>query len=148
MTHARPEPNVDHPVMRLLKELYLSTFVLFFRISRWRGNMKARSAALGLTLVDGILVMSFGASIAVVTHQVIEVNRWIVGIAVIVLYSLNDYFLVDQGRGIAFEERFRGFRAGKRTLLYLAASGIVLATGIALYFSAAAYHQTFNLPRK
>jgi hypothetical protein len=148
MSHAPSKTSVGRSVMRPLKEIYLSVFVLFFRISRWRGSMKARTAALGLTVVEGFLAMSFGTWIASAVHQNIEVNRWIIGIAFVVLYSLNDYFLVDQGRGVAFEKQFRNFPSAKRTVLYLAAISIVLATGIVLYLSVVDYHQTFNLPRK
>jgi hypothetical protein len=148
MIHAAPKADVGHSIMRSLKELYLSIFVLFFRISRWRGSMKARTAAAGLTIVEGLLAVSLSTWVAAATHQLVEVNRWIIGGAFVVLYLLNDQFLVDQGRGVAFEKQFSSFPAAKRTVLYLAAIGIVLATGIALYLSVVDYHQTFTLPRK
>ena len=110
--------------------------------------MKARTAAGGLTMVEGLLAVSLGIWIAAATHQRIEVNRWIIGGAFVVLYLVNDYFLVDQGRGIAFVEQFRGFPAGKRTVLYLAAIGIVLMAGIAVYLSGTSYHEALHLPQK
>jgi len=78
-------------------------------------------------------------------HQHIRLNRWVVGIGAVVLISLNDHFLVDRGRGIAFEERFRGYSKARKTILYVAAVDIVLASGIALYLSGTAYHRAFNI---
>jgi len=148
MTHVTPKAGGGHSIMRSLKEMYLSIFVLFFRISRWRGSMKARTAAGGLTIVEGLLAISLSAWVAAATHQLVEVNRWIIGAAFVVLYLLNDHFLVDQGRGIAFVEQFRSFPAGKRTVLYLAAAGVVLMTGIALYLSVTGYHGVLHLPKR
>jgi hypothetical protein len=78
-------------------------------------------------------------------RQHVPMNRWVGGIGFVILYLLNDHFLVDRGRGTAFEQQFRSFRATKQTILYVAAIGIILASGITVYLSVATYHQTFNL---
>jgi hypothetical protein len=35
-----------------IKEILLAVFVLFFRINLWYGDMKARSAAAGVTITE------------------------------------------------------------------------------------------------
>ena len=132
-------------ITRGVKEVYLSVFVLFFGISRWRGSMKARTAASGLTLVVGFLASSVGIWIEVATRQSFLVNRWAVAIAFLVLYLVNDHFLVDQGRGVAFDNKFRNFRTRKKTVLYIVAVGVVLLAGVSLYSSVTAYHRAVGI---
>src|ERR1041385_3294162 len=113
--------NLGRPLMLPLRELYLSIFVLFFRISRWRGDMKARAAAGLLSIIEGSLVASLVMWSEVGMGQHVPMKRWVGGIGFVILYLLNDHFLVDRGRGTAFEQQFRSFRATKQTILYVAA---------------------------
>jgi cytochrome c biogenesis factor len=134
--------------MRVLKELYLSIFVMFYRMSRWRGSMKARTAASGLTIVEGFFATGIGLWVAAPKHQFIRTSGWIVAFALVLLYLLNDYLLVDQGRGIAFEQEFRGFPLVKRTLLYVVAVGIALSSVAVIFVSIISYRDAFHVSQR
>ena len=132
--------------MERLKELYLSIFLLFFRISRWEGRMKASSASLGVSVVLIVLALTLWALIQMVIEQNIELNRWMVVPFLILLIAVpSDYYLVIRSHGIAFEKQFRNFSRSKQIGLYLAAITAIVVTGIAFYFTIANYHQTFGL---
>lgn len=148
MSREPSQADVGHSLMRPLKEIYLSLFVLFFRISRWKGRMKVSTASIGVSAVAAFLAFSVYMWISVMSQHQIVTNRWIVGGVGAAIFVVNDYFLSIRGHGIAFEKQFRHFGKSKRIVLYLAAIGIVAATGIAFYLSVADYHQAFNLPRK
>lgn len=45
--------------MRMLSEVYLSIFVLWFRITRWRGRMKPYTASIMASMVCLLMVSAF-----------------------------------------------------------------------------------------
>jgi len=145
MNYAPSKTGVGHSVMRLLKEVHLSIFVLFYRMSRWTSNMKAYSAVAGVSIVECVLAISFATLAQLITGYRFEWNRLVAGIAILSLFLVNSHFLADRGSGIVFEKEFRNFTTAKRTILYLAAIGIVLMSGTTLYFSVTAYHRTFGI---
>lgn len=135
--------------MRQLKEVYLSIFVLFYRISRWKGRMKASSASFSVSVVEIFLALTMWLWIQLVADRYIELNRWVAAIAVsILIVGSSDYFLYKRGHGIAFERQFLHFSRSKQIALYAAAISIVVVTGVAFFLTVSAYHQAFNLPRK
>ncbi len=148
MTHVTSKADVGHPIMRSLKELYLSIFVLFYRLSGWDGRMKASTASICVSVVEGVLALTIWSWMQIAIHQYIELNHWLVMIFFFLIAGPGDYFLVVRGHGIAFEKQFYSFSKRKRIALYVSAIGIVVMTGIAFYLSVADYHLTFNLPRR
>jgi hypothetical protein len=143
MTDRKSRQGPGGTITRLGKELYLSVFVLLFRISRWKGEFRAYSAALGVAVVEGILVLTFWAWIQTATKHYIEVNKWALIIAIFVIVSPTNYFLVLRGHGLAFERRFDDFSERKQAALYIAAVCIVVGVGIAFYLSVDSYHRAF-----
>lgn len=109
--------------------------------------MRVRSAAFGLTLVEGCFGLALIFWLFVVVHSFIKISTWVGGIGFLILYLLNDYFLVDRGLGIAFEKEFVNFIKGKKIALYIIAFSIVLSSALALYFSVTSYRETFHLYR-
>lgn len=140
--------HANRSIMRPLKALYLSLFVLFFRISRWKGRIKSSTASMCVATVDGIVAVTLWAWIQTATHQYVELNRWIFGGAFAALFVVNHFFLVVRGYGVEFEKEFRSFSKGKRIALYLAAVSVVMVAGITFFIIIEDYHQAFHLPRK
>lgn len=134
--------------MQPLKEIYLSLFLLFYRLSLWKGRMKARVASICVGILEFMLVFTIWLWIQIATHEYIQLDRWIVVASIFLIAGPGEYLLVVRGHGIAFEKQFHSFSKSKRIALYLAAIGVVLATGIAFYLTVIGYHQTFNLPSK
>jgi hypothetical protein len=50
MSRAPTQVDASHPIMRTLSELYLSIFVLFYRITLWRDRMKYIAASIGTSI--------------------------------------------------------------------------------------------------
>jgi hypothetical protein len=124
--------------MRQLNEIYLSVYVLFFRIGagQWPShvNADAHKGVAGVAVVEIILLITLLDWIQSLSGH-FGINRWVPGIAAVVIYAINYYFLVIRGNGVAFEKQFGSFRKSKRLTLRLAAIGISVVT-LALYFAA------------
>lgn len=148
MSHALSQTTIDRLAMSALKEIYLSIFVLFYRISRWDGRMKAGAASLFVSGVTLLLVLALWAGLQIASHQHISLNRWVVGGGSAAIAMLNDYFLVVQGCGATFDKQFRHFGKRKQVTLSVIAIGSVVMTVIAFFLLVANYHQAFNLPHK
>jgi len=133
------------PILRLLKELYLSIFVLFFYISRWKGRMRASSAAAGVSMAELLVAFTAWSWFEVAVHHRINLNRWIVGICSFLIFAHADYVLVVGGRGETYEKQFRHFGKGKQIALTVSAIGIMLVIGITYFLSVHVYHQMFHI---
>jgi hypothetical protein len=131
--------------MHLLKELYLSVFLLFFRITLWKGRMKASMAAICVSVVEGLLALTLWTWVQTITHLDFEPSRWIILFFFLLIAGPGDYFLVVRGHGEAFDKQFQHFGKSKRIALYVAATCVVALTGIAFYLSATAFHRAFNI---
>ena len=120
-----------------VKELYLSVFVLFFRIgaSNWSADVNEFKGAAGISVVEcALAIIVYGwAQMFLGYHSVL--NRWFMAVSFIAVYGINYYALVVRNVGIDFEKRFNTFSRGRQIFLYSVAIGIVLAIGILFYFS-------------
>ena len=94
-----------------------------------------------LTFVEAGFSVSGLLWIQLAVHQRWEANRWLFPTIGVLLYLYHDWVLVRRGRGAVFEKEFRKFGTTKRIMLYLVASGIVLASGMAAYLAATAYRR-------
>jgi hypothetical protein len=125
--------------MMSLSELYFSIFVVFFRLSRWSGTMKVRTASTGVTVVEAALVVGALAAVSRLFRSHLVFNPWVLALGLLALASLTDYILVYNGRGVAFDERFRTFSGGRRIVLFVAAIAVMLASGAFFYLSMSYY---------
>jgi hypothetical protein len=132
-------------LMRGIADIYLSIFVLFFRVSRWRTSSKASSAVVGVAVVDYVLALSLVIWAAIMTGHPLKLSPWVVGIIFLIFCSANYRFLVIRSHGVAFEKQFCGFQKSKQTTLLSVAAGILLATVAIFSFSIQAYHRTFGI---
>ena len=107
--------------------------------------MRASVAAICVSVVEGVLALTLWTWAQTITHQYVELNRWIIVICFFLIAGPGDFFLVTRVHGAAFDKQFRHFDRSKRIALYLAAICVVAATGIAFYLSVAAYHRAFNI---
>jgi|SRR5580700_80088 hypothetical protein len=132
-------------ILRLLKELYLSTFVLLFYISRWKGRMKATSATIGLSAGLLVFVLTLWTWFQLAIHQHVDLGRWTIGGAAVALSATNAYFLDIRGTGPAFERQFRGFPRRKKIVLLLAAGAIFVGNFVWVFLTAPIYQQAFGI---
>lgn len=141
------DENIVISVMRRLREVYLSVFVLFYRYfaGQWSATMNAHKGVAGVSIVQGVIVITLENWIGAFTGRRLELDRWVLWIVIVLIYAANYYFLVIGGTGVAFEKQFGTFPKSKQITLRLAAIGIFLATGIIFFFSAAAYHRALHV---
>lgn len=139
--------KADHTTMRLLREIYFSMFVLFYRVSQWKGRMKVRTASICVAIVEAVWAVTIWVLVQTASGRYIELNPWVLVVCMLVITWPSDYFLVSRGYGLAFVKEFDAFGKRKQISLYLAAICIILATGIVFYFATIHCHQYFNIPQ-
>src|ERR1041384_2836485 len=103
---------------RQLKDLYLSIWLLSYRITRWKGQMKAYSASMATITFEGLLAFDCAAWAEIWTrHRLIQ--RWEIWLAAVALALTHRK--LDK-HGMAFEKKFNLFDDTKRTILYATAA--------------------------
>jgi hypothetical protein len=132
--------------MRPLTEIYLSIFVLFFRITRWEGRLKAAAASLFVSLVAFLAILTLWTFLQLVNHQYVVASRWVFGGCGVAVVIVNACFL--EIRGVTFERQFRHFSRKKQLALYLVAIALVAGTFAAFFFAVSFYHEAFHFPRR
>ena len=147
MTNPTPaEIDANRSIFRGAVELYLSVFVLFYRIAiGWTGRAKTSAAAIGLSVVELLFLMTVWTWIQTVTHTYMHIESWVLVVALLAITAPTDYLVVNRGHGLKFEKEFRRFGIVKQITLYLAAIGIVAAVGLAFFHTVESYHATFGI---
>ena len=143
LNHTTSEKGTPSSAPSLIGEIYLSLYVVFFRISGWESNGRVHSAVAAVSIVDGLIALSLETWAEVIAGRSYELREWLIGGTFLALYFLNHYFLFARGNGIAFEEKFDSFPKRKRIALRLAALGMLLSAAAATYVSSNAYLLAF-----
>jgi Ni/Fe-hydrogenase subunit HybB-like protein len=125
-------------------DVYLSIFVIFFRLSRWKGRMKSASATIGVSVMLGMLFVAVWAGAQIALHQHVILNQWLAFGILTVTFALNHYVLITREAGPEFELRFRKFTKKKQMGLQVAAVLIVVAIVTALFASMSAYNHAIG----
>jgi hypothetical protein len=147
MSNSTSEEGVVSPLVHRFKDLYLSIFVLFFRVfaDSWSPRTNAMKGVNGITLVEFVIAVSVSDLVQVQTGRHLALNRWVIGFAFVMVALVNRHFLVVRGSGVAFEREFNSFGKSKRIALRSVSVGLVLATAVIFFFSAAAYHRAIGI---
>jgi hypothetical protein len=143
MSRAPTQVDASHPIMRTLSELYLSIFVLFYRITLWRDRMKYIAASIGTSIFTIFPAVAFLISIQLATGYYMDekVAYWtLAGVGFAAIMASNSY--LDR-HALEFEKQFRGFSKRKRIGLYLGAVGIMVVTGIVFAIVGTEYREMF-----
>lgn len=149
MSPTSPKFGAGYFVLCRATELYLSVFVLFYRIAAglWPKafNADAHKGVAGLTMVEGLFALSIYSWLEIAMRRRFEVNPLLIGAALALIYFCNNHFLVGRGIGIKFENRFSEFPRIKRIVLRLGALGVVLIAATAFYLSMAMHQKVFDI---
>lgn len=125
------------------KDVYLSIFLIFFRLSRWKGEMRSSSASIAVSVILGMLISIVWGEAQIALHERINLNRWLVISGLALAFGLNAHVL--RKAGAKFEQRFRTFAASKQLGLQVAAVLIVVSIVSALFASISSYHRAFGI---
>jgi hypothetical protein len=156
MSRAPIRVDANRSIIRTMSELYLSIFVLWFRITRWKGRMKYITASFGADMVAVFIGLTVWLWFQVMLGYEIDLNAWgghqidlnklaVVAGSLVILYA-SDFYL--RRHGPEFERHFGSFSRHKRIGLYLAAVSIIVVTGIAFAMVGTEYRAMFHPPGK
>ena len=115
---------------RFIKELYLTAFVIFFRIARdaWSHNVNAGKGVAGVTLIEVLLAIAIEGWIEIFFWKALpRLPQWAFFVAFFILCGANHYPLVTCGHGIVFEREFTHLKRSRKLLLVAASGGFMLA---------------------
>jgi hypothetical protein len=126
----------------VLREIYLSIFVAFFRIGqrRWSSDMNRYKAAVGTSLFHGFLLMGVSAWVAYYfagTRLPNIPSLTFCGVFV-AFYALHCYVFIRRRYGIAFEHTFRSFERPRQIRL-LAVARLLIAASWAFVLGSASF---------
>jgi len=124
--------------METLREVYLTVFVLFFRIGQhsWSVTTNAAKGAAGITWLQFMLLITGSAWLYFFTgdRRLITISSPLFYVSFGAIYLLNYYTLVARQTGLRFESAFKTMRSRHRSLLVVTGVGfIVFSFGLALF---------------
>ena len=136
--------------MRLLKELYLTFFTIFFRIAcdAWSPEVNAGKGAAGVALVESLLLVAAGAWIEMLVgiRLLPHFPKWVIFVGVLALSVANYYPLVVYRRGIAFEKEFTHLNKSRKILLLASCFAILVSVIVFCLYSGFAYRRFTGTP--
>jgi len=123
--------------MERLREVYLTVFVLFFRIGQhsWSATTNAAKGAAGITWLQFMLLITVAAWLYFFTgdRRLITISSPLFYVLFGAIYLLNYYTLVARQTGLRFESAFKTMGSRHRSLLVVTSVGfIVFSFGLAL----------------
>jgi hypothetical protein len=131
----------------MIKELYNSIFVLFFRLGagQWPKEMNAdvHKGVAGVSVLEIMLLMSAFSWIQIFLGQQLQLNPLLLGTAVFALYTFN-YYLLHLSGGIAFEKQFSHLKKERRIALLSWAVVVILMAIVILSFSVVRFRSAFT----
>ncbi len=129
----------------LIRELYFSVFMLFYSYfsRQWSQHMNAVKGAVGISLIECLLLMSAMGWIEIIRHSHLKFDRWVFAAITAAICIANISVLVTHGAGLEFRSEFERFSKTKQVALYISAIAIVLITAATFSFSAFSYRQTW-----
>jgi hypothetical protein len=100
-------------------EIYLSVFLLFFRSSakQWSAEANAFKGVAGVFFVQILLIVSLCGWFSIAVDRPLVRTIGFVGPISILLYLINNHFLVSRRMGTKFEEQSRHFERSKKVAL-------------------------------
>lgn len=136
-------------MIQFLKEIYLTGFTIFFRISRPKDiAYKAGFAIGGVTLIQSFILIGIFYCIQMFLNKQILLSKPALGIAVFILFLINEYILYIRKHGIKFEREFNSLKKSRKNRLVAGYAVVTVAAIVFLICSAIAYRHFFGIKWK
>ncbi len=138
-------------MIRFLKEIYLTGFVLLIRLSRGKDiGYKVGAACAIITAVEGVNLTNICSWVNIVSGKQAVPHLsgpevWLVGI---VLASINVYVLFTLRYGIKFESEFDNLKKSRKILLKVSCAALLLTTILFSIYTTKAYHHFLEVNGK
>jgi hypothetical protein len=135
-------------ILRLIKELYLTAFTIFFRISGWSPKTNRGCSAAVITLIESVILMGIASLLDDLfgTTILVDVPKWKIYSFFFALGAVNCYVLIFRRHGIKFEHDFTHFEKSKKIFLVTSCL-IIILTAVILSFYAITIHRNMILHR-
>jgi hypothetical protein len=131
-------------MLRFFKEIYLTAFLIFLRISGWAPPINAAMSVGVITVIEFWfliggegLIETFGG-----TRSLLQIPKLAAVVAFMGLYAANYYPLVICEYGVTFEREFSHFKKSKKVLL-LTTSMVLMLAAIGFFLYSAFIHRRF-----
>lgn len=125
------------------RQLYLSIYVLFFRLVRgaWPAAMRAEAynGAFGITLLGFFLFVTVGIWLELLTGSTLFLMGYVLFPFSMLLFAGNVFFLIKKGYGTEFESEFTNMPDKKRKTLKALATSIVVGVVALFVYSLTLY---------
>jgi hypothetical protein len=134
-------------MIRFLKEIYLTAFVIINKCPTRRGNEYGRiGGAIGVvTLIEWLNIMNISSWIDIfagkqIVPRLSESEVWLTGL---VLFFINVYVLFILRHGIKFEREFDHLKKSRKIALVTSCVVLLLATIVFTIYSTSDYRRFF-----
>jgi hypothetical protein len=128
------------PMLRLLKEIYLTAFTIFFRVggADWTPSINGWRSVVCITLIEWFVLLGIGSwvDMFIGTQFLLNLSKWGIRIAFLVLCFVNYYVLVACSQGVEFEREFSHLKKSRKVLLVTSSVAIMLAAIVFFIYSA------------
>jgi hypothetical protein len=130
-------------MLRLLKEIYLTAFVVLSRIGAWAPRTNAAISAGAITVIEICLLIGVVGWVEMVIagpKSSLHIPRLEAFVASVGLYAANYYPLIICGYGTTFEREFTSLKRSRRVFL-VASSVVMMLAAIAFFIFSAVVHR-------
>ena len=137
-------------MIRFLKEIYLTAFVLINKLPTRKGNEFGRmgGAIAAIALIEWLNLFSISSCIDMFVGKPLFAgfSKTEVSLTFFVLFFINVYVLYIRGHGIKFEHEFDHMKKSRKILLVTSCVVVLLATIVfSIYSTSACRHFIQNL---
>lgn len=128
--------------IQFVKEVYLTGYILCFRLSRSKDFDYKAGGAIGLiTLVEWLIFVGILFYVQISIGSKFVFPKAVVIIAFIALFFVNQYFLTMRRLGIKFEREFDKLDKTKRITLVVSCVVVTVAATVLAIYSAIAFRR-------
>jgi UDP-N-acetylmuramyl pentapeptide phosphotransferase/UDP-N-acetylglucosamine-1-phosphate transferase len=139
-------------MFRFFKELYYTCFTLFFKAGRsgWSNPVNVGKGVAGVAAVEWVILTAIAGWIGIFcrSESFFDLGQWAIGIAFLILCSINHYVLVMRGHGIRFEREFNSLKKSKRIFLLVNCTVVLLVIIGFFIVTVSAFQRFFHITPK
>jgi hypothetical protein len=134
-------------MIRFAKEIYLTGFVIIFRLSRVKDIAYKAGGAIGaITVVEWFALEGLRADIDTFLNRNTIFSKPVVYAAFFALFLMNGYVLFFRGHGIKFAREFESMRKARRIVLVVSCAVLSVAAIVFGICSAIVHRRSLGLP--
>jgi hypothetical protein len=132
--------RADPFMFRFFKELYLTGFIIIFKVSRAKNIAYKAGGAIGfITVIEWLILLGISSYMEMFVGKMFLFSKPVILIAFLALFFLNQYILFIRGYGIKFEREFDKLEKSRKILLIVSCAILALSAIVFFVWSSIAY---------